>query len=162
MSNRRRGKRAVATQAAVVATEETLRPAGRRAITGGPASGRRRAGLGILALTASALLGPAVGAAVPGAGWATSLLTTLAVGCAGAAIAVCRLGLPRPAGPAAEPADHQMEGCLSFQGRASSSWADREIRVASSPIRPASITPMGSPSALQCSGTLTAGWPDML
>ena len=59
-------------------------------------------------------------------------------------------------------ADHQSGGCLSFHGRACSSWADREIRVPSSPIRPASITPIGRPSAFQCSGTFTAGWPDTL
>ena len=59
-------------------------------------------------------------------------------------------------------AQRQSGGCLSFHGRACSSWADREIRVASSPIRPASITPIGRPSAFQCSGTFTAGWPDTL
>src|SRR6516165_6891965 len=54
---------------------------------------------------------------------------------------------------------YQIGGCRSFQGRASSSWADREIRVLSSPIRPASITPIGRPSSLQYSGTFTAGRP---
>ena len=63
--------------------------------------------------------------------------------------------------PAGEP-DHQTGGCLSFHGRACSSWADREIRVPSSLIRPASITPIGKPSTFQCSGTFTAGWPDTL
>ena len=74
---------------------------------------------------------------------------------------------PAPASPAPAPSpagepDHQIGGCLSFHGRACSSWADREIRVPSSPIRPASITPIGKPSAFQCSGTFTAGWPDTL
>ena len=57
---------------------------------------------------------------------------------------------------------YQTGGWRSFQGRACSSWADREIRVPSPPIRPASITPIGRPSAVQCSGTFTAGWPDTL
>ncbi len=57
---------------------------------------------------------------------------------------------------------HQSGGCRSFHGRACSSWADREIKVASSPIRPASITPIGRPSAFQYSGRLTAGCPDTL
>ena len=33
------------------------------------------------------------------------------------------------------------------------------MRVPSSAIRPASMTPIGNPSAVQCSGRLTAGWP---
>ena len=72
---------------------------------------------------------------------------------------------PEPPAPTPTPTTqlgHQSGGCLSFHGRACSSWADREIRVASSPIRPASITPIGRPSAFQCSGTFTAGWPDTL
>jgi len=52
---------------------------------------------------------------------------------------------------------YQMAGWRSFQGLAASSWADSEIRVPSSPIRPASMTPMGSPASVQCSGTFTAG-----
>jgi hypothetical protein len=56
----------------------------------------------------------------------------------------------------------QSGGCRSFHGRACSSCADREIRVPSSPIRPASMMPIGRPAAVQCSGTLTAGWPDTL
>ena len=52
---------------------------------------------------------------------------------------------------------YQISGWRSFQGRAASSWADSEIRVPSSPIRPASMTPMGSPASVQCSGTFTAG-----
>jgi len=57
---------------------------------------------------------------------------------------------------------YQRGGRRSFQGRACSSWADREISVPSSAMRPASMMPIGRPSAVQCSGTLTAGWPDTL
>ena len=55
--------------------------------------------------------------------------------------------------------DHQIAGCRSRHGRAASSCADSEISVVSSPVRPASIIPIGRPSAVQYSGTLTAGWP---
>src|ERR1700759_4261835 len=58
--------------------------------------------------------------------------------------------------------DYQSGGWRPCHGRACSSCADREISVASSPIRPASITPIGRPSAFQCSGTFTAGCPDTL
>src|SRR5579859_7047732 len=57
---------------------------------------------------------------------------------------------------------YQMSGWRGGQGRACSSWAERSIRVASSALRAASMTPMGRPSAVQYSGTFTAGWPDTL
>jgi MFS family permease len=49
-------------------------------------------GLGALAFIAGCMLGPAVSGAALGAGWDTSLLTTLAVACALASIAAHRLG----------------------------------------------------------------------
>src|SRR4029079_4231388 len=44
-------------------------------------------------------------------------------------------------------------GRRSTQGRASSSWAETRISVASANGRPISWIPMASPSSLQCSGT---------
>jgi len=51
--------------------------------------------LGTLAFTIGCMLGPAVGVAALGAGWDTSLLTTLAVACALASIAAHGLGRHR-------------------------------------------------------------------
>jgi hypothetical protein len=51
--------------------------------------------LGTLAFIAGCMLGPAVSGAALGAGWGTSLLTTLAVACALASIAAHRLGRRR-------------------------------------------------------------------
>src|ERR1700722_11006453 len=59
-------------------------------------------------------------------------------------------------------AGYQISGCRPRHGRAASSWADSEISVPSAPIRPASMTPIGRPAGVQCSGTLTAGWPELL
>ena len=62
--------------------------------------------------------------------------------------------IPRPS-----PAPYQAGGCRSFHGRAASTWADSESSVASSRIRAASMTPIGSPPAVQYSGRFTAGCP---
>jgi hypothetical protein len=64
-----------------------------------PGAARRRKRLGTFALVAGGLLGLTAGGAALGAGWGTTLLTTLAVACAVASIAA-----PRPAAFApAEP-----------------------------------------------------------
>src|SRR3954447_1744549 len=57
------------------------------------------------------------------------------------------------------PVGHQRAGWQCAQGRASSSWADSEINVASSAGRPTSMVPTGRPDAVHHSGTLTAGCP---
>jgi hypothetical protein len=53
---------------------------------------RRFKRLGTLAFVTGCMLGPSAGGAALGAGWGTSLLATLAVGCALASVAVHRLG----------------------------------------------------------------------
>src|SRR3954454_2640543 len=58
-----------------------------------------------------------------------------------------------------QPGCTQDAGCRCAQGRASSTCADRARSVASSAGRPTSMLPIGSPSAVQYRGTLTAGWP---
>src|SRR5258706_8929512 len=60
------------------------------------------------------------------------------------------------------PTNYQIGGCGSRHGLAASTCADNEISVASSPSRPASMTPIGSPSAFQYNGRFTAGCPEML
>jgi hypothetical protein len=64
-----------------------------------PGAAGRRNRLRTCALAAGCLLGPPAGGAALGAGWGTSLLTTLAVACAIAGIAA-----QRPAGPHPAPA----------------------------------------------------------
>lgn len=63
------------------------------------AAGRARSRLGTRALAAGCLLGPAAGGAALGAGWCSSLLTTLAVACALAGIATQRPSGRRRPGP---------------------------------------------------------------
>ena len=53
-------------------------------------------------------------------------------------------------------------GRASAQGRASSNAADAAITVLSSPKRPTTCSPIGSPSDERPHGTLAAGWPIML
>jgi hypothetical protein len=66
---------------------------------------------------------------------------------------------PLPGPSRVIPAGHHSGGWRPAHGRAASSWADSEISVPSSPMRPASITPIGKPWEFQCSGTFTAGCP---
>ncbi len=66
----------------------------------------------------------------------------------------------RPGAPRSHvPLGHQQSGCRCAHGRASSSWPPRESRVASSPGRPMSCTPIGRPPADQPSGKDNAGCP---
>ena len=84
-----RGGTAQIAFAAIMATcamGETLFP---------PGAAGRYGRLGIVAFTSCCVLVLAVGSAALGAGWGTSLLTTLAVACAIASSAVHRLGRQR-------------------------------------------------------------------
>jgi hypothetical protein len=82
-----------ATMIVCALSETLLSPAvpvvtGDRAWHGG--AGRARARLGTCALAVGCLLGPSAGGAALGAGWCSSLLTTLAVACALTGIATQR------------------------------------------------------------------------
>ena len=57
-----------------------------------PGAAGRYKGLGTLAVVSGCVLGPLVGGAALGAGWGTTLLTTVAAACAVASIAADRLG----------------------------------------------------------------------
>ena len=57
-----------------------------------PGAAGRQNGLSTVAVVTGCLLGPLVGGAALGAGWGTSVLTTLAVACAVASFATHRLG----------------------------------------------------------------------
>jgi hypothetical protein len=95
---------------------------------------------GTLALTAGGMLGPAVVAAALGAGWGTSLLTTLAVACALASIAVRRSGRHRPVTSVPRPVQQRVYSSRHGQpGRHASAQlalsGSEQLLAVSQPVR---------------------------